>query len=291
MFSSCTSPQPPRFLTLLSTRLRSPTPVASCCISPSPRWTCSSRSETSLNEASRRVLRVVCSFSSTVPRICSSLAALSACSSFRRSSRVLRISPMRCSLRWISSLRRWPSVSAKRCCDSAPSTRLLRASSTRVSRSAVRCASMRAISSLCCWPKCSMRASCCWPNASSWLRISTRRWLSSSATRCCAAPASLRPRRASSLSVSRSRSRRWSVRVDRSARWRAKPSLRASCCRARLSSCSRSSPRPLRCSSRSTCSSAVWSVRRNSTASSSTSTAHSRPARIRKWGSVCMPPV
>ena len=42
-----TSPQVPRVLTLVSTRLRSPTPAASVCISPRPRWTCSSRSLTS----------------------------------------------------------------------------------------------------------------------------------------------------------------------------------------------------------------------------------------------------
>ena len=34
--SSCTSPQVPRVLTLVSTRFRSPTPIASCCISPRP---------------------------------------------------------------------------------------------------------------------------------------------------------------------------------------------------------------------------------------------------------------
>ena len=41
--SSCTSPQAPRVLTLVSTRLRSPTPTASVCISPRPWCTCSSR--------------------------------------------------------------------------------------------------------------------------------------------------------------------------------------------------------------------------------------------------------
>ena len=74
---SCTSPKMPRFFTLVSTRLRSPTPVARFCISPRPRCTASSRSETSLNDWPRRVSSVLCSFSSTVARICSSLAALS----------------------------------------------------------------------------------------------------------------------------------------------------------------------------------------------------------------------
>ena len=43
---SCTSPKVPRVLTLLSTRLSEPTSLASFCISPRPRWTCSSRSAT-----------------------------------------------------------------------------------------------------------------------------------------------------------------------------------------------------------------------------------------------------
>ena len=72
--SSCTSPQVPRVLTLVSTRFKSPTPSASCCISPSPWWTRSSRSDTCWNEAVRRVSKVACSFSSTVLRISSSRA-------------------------------------------------------------------------------------------------------------------------------------------------------------------------------------------------------------------------
>ena len=67
----------PRDLTLVSTRLRSPTPEASVCISPSPLCTCSSRSLTSLNDSPRRRSSVSCSFSSTVRRICSSFSAFS----------------------------------------------------------------------------------------------------------------------------------------------------------------------------------------------------------------------
>ena len=47
IFSSWYSPNTPRVFTLLSTRLRSPTPVASCCISPKPLCTASRRSLTS----------------------------------------------------------------------------------------------------------------------------------------------------------------------------------------------------------------------------------------------------
>ena len=36
IISSCTSPHVPRVFTLVRTFFRSPTPVASCCISPSP---------------------------------------------------------------------------------------------------------------------------------------------------------------------------------------------------------------------------------------------------------------
>jgi hypothetical protein len=42
----CTSPHVPRVFTLPSTRFKSPTPTASDCISPSPRCTCSRRSDT-----------------------------------------------------------------------------------------------------------------------------------------------------------------------------------------------------------------------------------------------------
>ena len=51
---SWTSAQVPRALTLVSTRLRSPTPVARLCISPSPFCTDSSWSLTSLNDSPRR---------------------------------------------------------------------------------------------------------------------------------------------------------------------------------------------------------------------------------------------
>ncbi len=87
---SCTSPQPPRDFTLVSTRFRSPTPVARDCISPRPLCTCSSRSLTSWKLSPRRFSSVPCSFSSTVARICSSLASFSLRSSSRLSDRVLR---------------------------------------------------------------------------------------------------------------------------------------------------------------------------------------------------------
>src|SRR5438309_1011454 len=48
---SCTSPQVPRTLTLVRTRLSSPTPVARFCISPRPLCTSSSRSDTCLNDS------------------------------------------------------------------------------------------------------------------------------------------------------------------------------------------------------------------------------------------------
>jgi hypothetical protein len=78
--SSCTSPKTPRVFTLVSTRCRLPTPTASDCISPRPLCTCSSRSATCLKLSPRRVSSVVCSFSSTVLRISSSLAELVCCS-------------------------------------------------------------------------------------------------------------------------------------------------------------------------------------------------------------------
>ena len=67
--SNCTSPQVPRVFTLVSTRFRSPTPSASCCISPRPWCTRSSRSDTCWNDALKRASSVACSFSSTVLRI------------------------------------------------------------------------------------------------------------------------------------------------------------------------------------------------------------------------------
>ena len=96
--ASWTSPHIPRDLTLASTRFRSPTPVASVCISPRPRCTCSRRSETIRNESPRRCSRVAESFSSTVARICSSLAALSLRKRSSRCSTVARTPSSRCSL-------------------------------------------------------------------------------------------------------------------------------------------------------------------------------------------------
>ncbi len=80
---SCTSPQMPRDLTLVSTFFRSPTPVASERISPRPLYTCSRRSLTSEKLSPRRLLSVLCRFSSTVLRISSSFTLVS-----------LRISPI-----------------------------------------------------------------------------------------------------------------------------------------------------------------------------------------------------
>ena len=54
---SCTSPQPPRVLTFVSTRCSPPTSLASCCIAPSPDALCSSRSLTSLNDSPSRLLQ------------------------------------------------------------------------------------------------------------------------------------------------------------------------------------------------------------------------------------------
>jgi hypothetical protein len=93
--SSCTSPNTPRVFTLVSTRCRLPTPTASVCISPSPLCTCSSRSATCLKLSLRRVSSVLCSFSSTVLRISSSLAAFVCCSCASWDSMVARTSERR----------------------------------------------------------------------------------------------------------------------------------------------------------------------------------------------------
>ena len=90
---SCTSPHVPRVLTLVSTFFRSPTPVASVCISPRPLCTCSSRSLTCLNDSPSRCSSVVCSFSSTVARIWSSLLAVSRCSARNATRRWCAIAP------------------------------------------------------------------------------------------------------------------------------------------------------------------------------------------------------
>ena len=112
--ASCTSPQVPRVLTLVSTFLRSPTPAASVCISPRPRCTCSSRSETSLKDSPRRCSSVACSFSSTVLRISSSLAAFSVWMAPRRVSTVRRNCSTRASKLCVSRFRCWPKAS--NCC-------------------------------------------------------------------------------------------------------------------------------------------------------------------------------
>ena len=87
---SCTSPQVPRALTLVSTLLRSRTPPASSCISPRPFCTASRRSLTSLKDSPRRFSSVPCSFSSTVCRISSSFFELLSCISRTRWSSVPR---------------------------------------------------------------------------------------------------------------------------------------------------------------------------------------------------------
>ena len=90
--ANCASPKMPRVLTLLSRCFKSPTPWARVCISPRPLCTCSSWSATCLKPAPRRACNVVCSFSSTVARISSSLAALVVCSWASWASKVLRTS-------------------------------------------------------------------------------------------------------------------------------------------------------------------------------------------------------
>ena len=67
----------PRVLTLDSTFLRSPTPTARVCISPSPLYTCSRRSLTSAKLWFIFSSSVFCSFSSTVWRISASCLLLS----------------------------------------------------------------------------------------------------------------------------------------------------------------------------------------------------------------------
>ena len=94
---SCSSPSIPRVLTFESTRLRSPTPEASACISPRPRYTCSSRSLTAENERAMRSSSVCCSFSSTTRRISASCRPFSCWMSESRRSVVSRIPSSFCS--------------------------------------------------------------------------------------------------------------------------------------------------------------------------------------------------
>ena len=103
---SWTSAHVPRAFTLVSTRLRSPTPVARVCISPSPFCTDSSWSLTSLNDSPRRFSSVDWSFSSTVARICSSFFSLPACSSMTRASMVARMPSSAVWLEAVSSVSR-----------------------------------------------------------------------------------------------------------------------------------------------------------------------------------------
>ena len=71
------SPRIPRVLTPDRTFFSPPTSPARLCISPSPRYTCSSCSLTVRNDSVMRFSSAVCSFSSTVPRISSSLIRFS----------------------------------------------------------------------------------------------------------------------------------------------------------------------------------------------------------------------
>ena len=119
--ASWTSPHMPRVFTLARTRFRSPTPVASVCISPRPRCTCSRRSDTILNDSPSRCSSVVCSFSSTVARICSSFAVLSVRSASRRCSTVARTASSRCSLDSVSLVSCSPNPCSCRCCSPAMS--------------------------------------------------------------------------------------------------------------------------------------------------------------------------
>ena len=104
MAPNCTSPQVPRSLTLVKTRLRSPTPVAKVCISPSPRCTASSLSLTILKDSPMRFSKALCNCSSTVFCICSSFFSLLSCNDFILVSMVSRSSLLRASFFSLSSL-------------------------------------------------------------------------------------------------------------------------------------------------------------------------------------------
>ena len=107
MAPSWISPRMPRVFTLERTRFRSPTPAARVCISPSPLYTCSSRSLTSRKDWLIRSSRVFCSFSSTVARICSRRRPLSSWRAASRFSTVVRM-PSSFSSVWMTKLRsRW----------------------------------------------------------------------------------------------------------------------------------------------------------------------------------------
>ena len=103
---SCTSPRMPRVLTPDSTRLSPPTSAASVCISPRPLYTCSSCWLTARKESEMRFCSVVCSFSSTVPRISSSLRLLSVRMVSSPCARAARRPSMRAALESSRPLRR-----------------------------------------------------------------------------------------------------------------------------------------------------------------------------------------
>ena len=92
------SPKMPRVFTLLKTFFRSPTPVASVCISPRPLYTLSNCSLTRLKDCCSFSSSVFCSFSSTVWRISSRRLPLSACMAAIRVSIVVRMFSSFCSL-------------------------------------------------------------------------------------------------------------------------------------------------------------------------------------------------
>ncbi len=74
-----------------------------------------------MNDSPRRCSSVACSFSSTVARICSSLAALSARNASRRCSTVPRTASRRCSLDSVSLASCSPNPCNCRCCNPAMS--------------------------------------------------------------------------------------------------------------------------------------------------------------------------
>ena len=106
---SCTSPSMPRVLTPESTRFSPPTSAARVCISPRPLYTCSSWALTVRKESEMRFCRVSCSFSSTVPRISSSLRLLSARMVFSPWTRAPRMPSRRAALESSNPLRRFSS--------------------------------------------------------------------------------------------------------------------------------------------------------------------------------------
>jgi hypothetical protein len=134
MLPRATSPHVPRDLTLPRIRFRSPTPVASACISPTLSCTRVSESLTILNDAPSRCSSVPWSFSSTVWRICSNFWAFSERSTSSRPSTVLRSASC-----WVSDFRVSSVIATPRrspnccsvCCTSSRKALALVAASSR----------------------------------------------------------------------------------------------------------------------------------------------------------------